>query len=161
MQDVRTRLVVVLIAAAAGAGLLLSGLTAAGIVVLGVIADRQVAAIGGCPSNLFPIAPGSRQREYSEITVNATTGCWETYDEPSTATPAEVFGYYQEPSHTAGWTLNEEYADTGYAAFTNTLDPTIRVDVGVSALPALLIAGPRRVQLAISICRCDPRTMAQ
>ena len=149
-------------AIAAIVALVLFGLTMASLVIVIDTANQQVAMLGGCPSTLFPVEPGSRLHQYAVITAwPSASGCWQTYDQPSSATAAEVFAYYEDPSHTDGWTVQEEYAQTQYAAFINARDSTIHVDVEVSTLRTLLVAGAPYVRLDISICRCDPRTMAQ
>jgi hypothetical protein len=122
-------------------------------------------AVAGCPSHAFPIHPGSTLRNYSEITVGSdqgqTTGCWAEYDEPSASTEQNVFSFYTNGSNTAGWKLDEAYAHTGYAAFSNTSVPGLRAQVDITTMPAFLIAGPSTLRLAISVCLCDPRSMAQ
>jgi hypothetical protein len=123
------------------------------------------AAVEGCPSDAFPIYPGGRLKENSEITVGSdhgeTTGCWATYDLPDATTGQDVFSYYTDPSHTSGWKLNEAYANTGFAAFSSNTIPRLRAQVGISMVRTLLIAGPSKLRFDVSVCLCDPQSMAQ
>jgi len=148
-------------AIAGSIAVLLCAAEIAGIIALNRFTSRSVASIGGCPSNAFPIRPGSEIHEFSDITVGTTTGCWATYDQPSSTSEADVFAYYLDPSNTAGWTRQEAYSNTGFAAFTNNNDPQIQANIGISTFRTFLVAGPATVRLAVSICRCDPRSMAQ
>lgn len=148
-------------AIAASVAVLLCAAEIAGIIALNRFTSRSVASIGGCPSNAFPIRPGSQIHEFSEITVGTTTGCWATYDQPSSTSEADVFAYYVDPSNTAGWMIREAYSNTGFAAFTNSGDSQIQANIGISTLRAFLVTGPAILRLDISICRCDPRSMAQ
>ncbi len=117
--------------------------------------------MGGCPTTAFPVRPGSQLNQYSEITVGTTTGCWATYEQPSSVSEDEAFAYYMDASNTPGWTRREAYSDTHFAAFTNSRDSQIQANVAISTLRTFLVAGPVTVRLAISICRCDPQSMAQ
>ncbi len=123
------------------------------------------AAVEGCPSQAFPIYPGGTLKEDSEITVGSdhgeTTGCWATYDLPHPATEVEVFSYYTDPSNTSKWKLDEAYANTGYAAFSSTTIPRLRAQVDISTIRTFLIAGPPNLRIDVSVCLCDPRSMAQ
>jgi hypothetical protein len=148
-------------AIAASIAVLLCGAEIAGIIALNRVTSRSVASIGGCPSNAFPIRPGSQIHEFSDITVGKTTGCWATYDQPSSASENDVFAYYLDPSNTAGWTRQEAYSNTGFAAFTNNRDSQIQANIGISTFRSFLVAGPATVRLDIGICRCDPLSMAQ
>jgi hypothetical protein len=148
-----------IVIAAAASLLWIAAIT--GIAALNVASSRSVATVGGCPSNAFPIRPGSALDQYSAITVGGTTGCWTTYHEPKSASEQEVFGYYMDPSNTRGWTVLEAYDSTHFAAFRNSNDPQIQAEVDVTTFQTFFVAGPSTVTLAISVCRCDPRTMAQ
>jgi hypothetical protein len=150
-----------LLAAGLSAAVLLSSATIAGVVFINMAINRSVASVGGCPSNLFPIRPGSRLHDHSEITIGTTTGCWSTYDERNPVSETDVFRYYVEPSHTPGWTLQESYENTRYAAFRNNKDPDVQADVSVWTFRTFFLVGPSTTRLDISICRCDPRSMAQ
>ena len=137
-----------------------------GVVAYVILTSPSVApAVAGCPSHAFPIRPGSALRNYSEITVESdqgiTTGCWAEYDEPSVSTEQNAFNFYTNRTNTVGWKLDEAYNSTGYAAFSNTSVPGLRAQVDITTMRAFLIAGPSRVRLAISVCMCDPRSMAQ
>jgi hypothetical protein len=123
-------------------------------------------AIQGCPSRAFPVHPGSRLENHAQITVGSdqgglTTGCWATYDEPASVSAQVVFSFYTDADNVPGWKLDEAYAETGYAAFSSTTVPGLRVDVGVGKMPRYFLSGPSTVSYAISICLCDPRSMAQ
>lgn len=146
---------------AAAAALLLWAAGIAGIATLSIASSRSVAAVGGCPTKVFPIRPGSELDQYSEITVGATTGCWATYDQPSSTSEEEVFRYYIDPSNTPGWTLQEAYDNTRYAAFRNSKDPEVQAEINVWSFRAFFVAWPSTTRLDIGVCRCDPRTMAQ
>jgi hypothetical protein len=148
-------------AIAAAIAVLLCAAEIAGIIALNIATSRSVATLGGCPSNAFPIRPGSHLHQYSDITVGTTTGCWATYDQPGSASEDGVFEYYVDPSNTDGWTLQEAYSNTGFAAFRNSRDPQIQANIGISTVRTFLVAGPAAVRLDISICRCDPQSMAQ
>ena len=147
--------------AAIAAAAVLSTAEIVGIVALNIVTSQSVATVGGCPSTAFPIRPGSELHQSSEITVGTATGCWATYDQSSSASEEEVFSYYLDPSNMPGWTLHEAYPNTRFAAFSNNKDPQIRADVGISTFRTLFVAGPSTVSLAISVCRCDPESMAQ
>jgi hypothetical protein len=122
-------------------------------------------AINGCPSRSFPVPPASRVQESSLITVGSdhgpTTGCWATFAEPDSSTEWAVYQYYAQPANTPGWKLGETYANTRYAAFSNVTDPKLRAEIGVWTRKAFGFAGPSTVTLDISVCMCDPATMAQ
>lgn len=90
-----------------------------------------------------------------------TTGCWATYDEPVHRTIQEVFAFYTDPRNVPGWKMDEVYSNTGYAAFTNLRYPSLKADVGIGSISTFLVAGPQTVTYAVSVCLCDPRTMAQ
>ena len=141
--------------------LLLCAAEILGVTALSIATERSVAAVGGCPSTAFPVRPGSHLDQYSEITVGTTTGCWATFEQPSSVSEDEAFGYYMNASNTPGWTRHEAYSDTHFAAFTNSRDSQIQANVAISTLRTFLVAGPVTVRLAISICRCDPQSMAQ
>jgi hypothetical protein len=137
-----------------------------GLVTYAIVTRPSLApAADGCPSHAFPIRPGSTLQNYSEITVGSdqgqTTGCWAEYDEPSASTEQKVFTFYTDGTNTAGWRLDDAYANTGYALFTSTSVPALRAQVGITTVRAFLIAGPSTVRLAISVCLCDPGSMAQ
>jgi hypothetical protein len=148
-------------AIAAAIAVLLCAAEIAGIIALNRFTSRSIASIGGCPSNAFPIRPGSQIHEFSDITVGTTTGCWATYDQPNSTSEDRVFEYYLDPSNTTGWTRQEAYRNTHFAAFSNSSDPQIEANIGISTVRAFLVAGPTTVRLDISICRCDPQSMAQ
>jgi hypothetical protein len=148
-------------ALAAAAALLLWAAGIAGIATLSIASSRSVATVGGCPTKVFPIRPGSELDQYAEITVGAATGCWATYDQPGSTSEEEVFRFYVDPSNTPGWTLQEAYDNTRYAAFRNSKDPEVQAEINVWSFRAFFVAGPSTTRLDISVCRCDPRTMAQ
>jgi hypothetical protein len=122
-------------------------------------------AIQGCPSRAFPVHPGSSIRDFAEITLGSdhgmTTGCWTTYDEPASTTANDIFRFYTDPANVAGWKLNEAYPSTGYASFSSVSVPHLRADVGIAPLKRYFVVGPTTLTYAISICLCDPRSMAQ
>lgn len=161
--ELRTRTIVFICLAAS---LVLVPLMAyGGIVTYVILTSPSLApAVAGCPSRAFPIHPGSTLRNYSEITVESdqgiTTGCWAEYDQPSASTEQNVFSFYTDGSNTAGWKLDEAHAHSGFAAFSNTSVPGLRAQVDITTVRAFLIAGPSTVRLAISVCLCDPRSMA-
>jgi hypothetical protein len=137
-----------------------------GVVTYAIITRPSLApAVAGCPSHAFPIHTGSTLRNYSEITVGSdhgpTTGCWAEYDESSASTEESVFSYYTNGSNTAGWKLDEAYANTGYAAFSSASVPGLHAQVDITTVRAFFVAGPSTVRLDISVCLCDPRSMAQ
>jgi hypothetical protein len=123
------------------------------------------AAVEGCPSQAFPIYPGGTLKENSEITVGSdhgeTTGCWASYGLPEPTTDLDVFRYYTDPSNTTGWHLDEAYANTGNAAFSSTTIPRLRALVGITTIKTFLIAGPPNLRFDVSVCLCDPQSMAQ
>jgi hypothetical protein len=141
--------------------LLLSTATVVGVAAFSVATSRSLASIGGCPSHIFPVRPGSVVHQQSAISIGTTTGCWTDYEEPRSTTEQEVFGFYIDPSNTRGWSLREAYSNTRYAAFRSTADPEVQADVEVTTFKAFLVLGRSTVHLAISVCRCDPREMAQ
>jgi len=137
-----------------------------GLITYAILTSPSLAvAVEGCPSHAFPVYPGGRLREDSEITVGSdrgeTTGCWATYDVSDPTTGQGVCRYYTDPSNTSGWQLNEAYANTGFAAFSSTTIPGLRAQVGISMVRTLLIAGPPNLRFDVSVCLCDPQSMAQ
>jgi hypothetical protein len=156
---VRTRWIVLL---CVGAGLL--GLT---VLAYGAILTNPLApAIEGCPSQAVPVRLGSTLHNHAEITVGSdrggmTTGCWATYDVPASSTPQDVFSFYAEPRNVPGWKVAESYPNTGYLAFRSTTVPGLRADVEVTTMKQYFAFGPSVVRYAISVCMCDPRSMAQ
>lgn len=90
-----------------------------------------------------------------------TTGCWATYDVPASSTPQDIFSFYAEPHNVPSWNLAESYANTGYLAFKSTTVPGLRADVEVTTMKRYFAFGPSVVTYAISVCMCDPRSMAQ
>jgi len=90
-----------------------------------------------------------------------TTGCWATYRVPPSSTAQDIFSFYAEPRNVPRWNLNESYANTGYLAFRSTTVPGLRADVDVTTMKQYLAFGPSEVTYAISVCMCDPRSMAQ
>lgn len=113
-------------------------------------------AVQGCPSHAFPIYPGSRPIQTSDITVDGTTGCWSVFDPGGQATASDVYGYYVDSSNTQGWKLNTTYSNTGFIAFTNVANPKLQAVVEVGS------SDPTSVRrFNISVCLCDPRTMEQ
>ena len=145
----------------AALAVLLCAVGMVGVIALNVATSRSVAGVGGCPSRAFPVRPGSQLNQYSEITVGTTTGCWATYDQPHLASEDEVFRYYLDSTNTSGWTRQETYSNTHFAAFSSTRDPQIQANVGITTVRTFFVAGPATVRLDISVCRCDPQSMAQ
>jgi len=150
------------------AGLLAAPVVAyEGLFAFALVASPAVAGeVQGCPSRAFPIQPGSTLHDYAEITVGAdssgmTTGCWATYYEPGGRTTDEVFAFYTDPRNVPGWRLDEAYSNTGFAAFTSLRYPSLEADVEIGALKQFLVAGPTALSYSVSVCLCDPRTMAQ
>ena len=135
--------------------------TIAGMVALNSASDASVATLGGCPSKALHLPPGSKLHQFSVISVGTTAGCWASYDQPESASENDVFNYFLDPTHMPGWDLQEAYASTHYAAFRNDLDSQVQADVEVTTLRAFFVAGPSAIRLDVSVCRCDPRTMAQ
>jgi len=90
-----------------------------------------------------------------------TTGCWATYDVPASSTPHDVFSFYAESHNVPGWKVAESYPNTGYLAFRSTTVPGLRADVEVTTMKQYFAFGPSVVTYAISVCMCDPRSMAQ
>ena len=124
------------------------------------------AAISGCPSHAFPLPPGSSAQESSLITVGSdrggmTTGCWATFAAPASTSEWNVYQFYTQQINTPGWTLGETYADTRYAAFSSITNPKLRAQIGVWTRKAFGFSGPSTVTLDVSVCTCDPGTMAQ
>ena len=113
-------------------------------------------AVQGCPSNAFPIYPGSRPIQTSDITVGGTTGCWSVFDPGGQATASDVYGFYADSSNTQGWKLTTTYSNTGFMAFTNVANPKLQAVVEVGSSNPIPV---RRFN--ISVCLCDPRTMEQ
>lgn len=138
-----------------------------GLVVYAVLSSPGLApAVQGCPSHVLPVHPGSRLHDHAQITVGTdqggmTTGCWATYDEPASSSDQEVFDFYLEPRNVPGWKLDEAYANTGYLAFTSTTAPRLRADVGIADMKRYFAFGSMTVTYSISVCLCDPRSMAQ
>lgn len=161
----RTRWIVVIVVAACLAALPV--MAYGGLVVYAILASPGVApAVQGCPSNALEVHPGSRLHDFAQITVGSdqggmTTGCWATYDEPASSSVQQVFNFYAEPSNVPGWRLGEAYANTGYLAFTSTTVPRLRADVGIAAMKRYFAFGSTTVSYSISVCLCDPRSMAQ
>lgn len=122
-------------------------------------------AINGCPSRAFPVPPGSQVQESSWITLGSdsgpTTGCAATFAEPDSSTEWGVYEYYVQPANTPGWKLGETYANARYAAFSNVTNPKLRAQIGVWTRKAFGFTGPSTVTLDVSVCMCDPATMAQ
>ena len=160
----RTRWIVLL---CAGAGLVgLTVMVYGGLAMYAILTSHLAPAVQGCPSHAVPLRPESRLRNHAEITVGSdrggmTTGCWATYDVPASSTAQDVFNFYAEPQNVPGWNLNESYANTGYLAFRSTTVPGLRADVGVTTMKRYFAFGPSEVTYAISVCMCDPRSMAQ
>jgi hypothetical protein len=121
--------------------------------------------ISGCPSHAFPLPPGSKAQESSWITTGPvggrTTGCWATFAEPDTSSEWKVYQFYTQQINTPGWTLGETYADTRYAALRSITNPELRAQIGVWTRKAFGFSGPSTVTLDVSVCMCDPGTMAQ
>jgi hypothetical protein len=162
---VRARWIVIV---CVGAGFLCLPIFAYGGFVAYAILTRPdlAAAVQGCPSHALPVHPGSKLGNYAEITVGSdtggmTTGCWAMYKEPSSSSVEEVFDFYAEPGNVAGWTLDESYANTGYLAFRSTTNPSLRADVEIDVMRQYFAFGRPTVTYAISVCLCDPRSMAQ
>ena len=138
-----------------------------GLVVYAILSSPGLApAVQGCPSHALPVHPGSRLHDDALITVGSdqggmTTGCWATYDEPSSTSVQDVFSFYEEPGNVPGWKLTEAYANTGYLAFTSKTVPRLRADVGIADMKRYFAFGSSTVTYSISVCLCDPRTMAQ
>ena len=138
-----------------------------GLIVYAILSSPGVArAVQGCPSHALPVHPGSKLHDHAQITVGAdqggmTTGCWATYNEPATSSVQEVFDFYVEPRNVPGWKLDEAYANTGYLAFTSTTVTQLRADVGIADMKRFFAFGSTTVTYSISVCLCDPRTMAQ
>jgi hypothetical protein len=155
----RTRLIALLCG-----GACLIGLT---VVAYGAILTNPLApAVQGCPSHAVPVRPGSMLHNHAEITVKSdrggmTTGCWATYDVPASTTPQDVFGFYAEPHNVPDWKLAESYANTGYLAFKGRTVPGLRADVEVTKMKRYFVFGPSLFTYAISVCMCDPQSMAQ
>ena len=123
-------------------------------------------AIHACPSQAFPLPPGSKDQGSSLISVGSdtggmTTGCGARFAEPDSSTEWTVYQFYMQQVNTPGWTLGETYADTRYAAFSSITHPKLRAQIGVWTRKALGFAGPATVTLDVSVCMCDPGTMAQ
>lgn len=121
--------------------------------------------IGGCPSHAFPLPPGSKAQESSWITTGPvdgrTTGCWATFAEPDSSSEWKAYQFYTQQINTPGWRLGETYSDTRYAAFSSITNPKLRAQIGVWTRKAFGFSGPSTVTLDVSVCMCDPGTMAQ
>jgi hypothetical protein len=151
----------------AGAGLFgLTVMAYGGLVTYAILTTHLAPAVQGCPSHAVPLRPGSKLHDHAEITVGSdrggmTTGCWATYDVPASSTAQDVFNYYARPENVPGWKLAESYSNTGYLAFRSTTVPRLQADVGVTTMKRYLTFGPSEVTYAVSVCLCDPRSMAQ
>ncbi len=137
-----------------------------GLATYAILTSPLAPAVQGCPSHAVPVRPGSTLHNHAEITVGSdrggmTTGCWATYHVPASSTPQDVFSFYAEPHNVPGWKLAESYPNTGYLAFRSTTVPGLRADVEVTTMKQYFAFGPSVVTYAISLCMCDPRSMAQ
>jgi hypothetical protein len=90
-----------------------------------------------------------------------TTGCWATYRVPASSSAKDVYSFYAEPQNVPGWNLAESYPNTGYLAFRNTTVPGLRADVDITTMKQYFAFGPSLLTYSISVCMCDPRSMAQ
>jgi len=143
----------------------LSVLAYAGWGVYTILSTPLAAGVQGCPSRAMPVRPGSTLKNDAEITVRSdrggmTTCCWAEYDISASAA-RDVFAYYAEPQNVPGWNVTESYANTGYLAFKSASVPGLRADVQVTTMKQYFAVGSPLVTYAISVCICDPRSMAQ
>jgi len=160
----RTRWIVFL-----SVGVSLFGLTVmayGGLVTYAILTSHLAPEVQGCPSHAVPLRPGSRLHDHAQITLGSdrggmTTGCWATYGVPASSSAEDVYDFYAEPKNVPGWNLDESYLNTGYLAFRSTAVPGLRADVGVTTMKQYFAFGPSEVTYAISVCLCDPRSMAQ
>jgi hypothetical protein len=124
--------------------------------------DAALARLGGCPSQAFPLRPGTVLRQTSVITIGLTepktTGCWGRYDDGRS--PADMYLWYTTIGHTPGWTIKYAYPQTTTIGFANEVDPALQVMI-VMVGDMWTLADHANGRVDLSICACDPRSLDQ
>jgi hypothetical protein len=137
---------------------LLAGGTLIGLA--GWAGDKQIAALGGCPSSQTPRPPHGVLKDNGRVTIGlpaSAAGCWEAYADGLSAD--EVYGYYTSSASLANWQVVKTYPQTRYVRLSSKSDARVLVDVYVGTGGGSIGWGPTRTRIDISICRCDPDLM--
>jgi hypothetical protein len=143
----------------AAIGFTLVGVMAVGSMFIYLVAftdSQPIASIGGCPGPTVPLPPSSSLDDSAGLVTAwppRTVGCWMAYSEDGS--PNDVFSYYTDGAHIAGWTLVYAYPQTGNARISSIEHRGLEANVSVSDKYHALI-GHFKTRLDISVCFCDP-----